>query len=122
LRNSFAVVLGIISALGLPSGLHNYGASQTSPHKVEIAAKRFGYEPSEITVKKGEPVILVVTSQDVSHGLRIRELNIDLTIPKGGESAQVQFTPDLEGDFIGHCSVFCGTGHGSMALTLHVIP
>jgi len=88
---------------------------------VEIAAKRFGYEPSEITVKKGEPVILVVTSQDVNHGLRLRELNIHLDIPKGG-SAQVQFTPDLAGDFIGHCSVFCGTGHGSMALTVHVVP
>jgi cytochrome c oxidase subunit 2 len=89
---------------------------------VEITAKRFEYEPSEITVKKGEPVLLVVTSQDVSHGLRLRELNVDLKIDKPGGTAEVQFTPDLVGDFVGHCSVFCGASHGSMALTLHVVP
>jgi cytochrome c oxidase subunit 2 len=87
-----------------------------------VVAKRFSYQPSEITVKKGEPVLLVVTSQDVGHGLRIRELNVDLKTPKSGGTAQVQFTPNLTGDFVGHCSVFCGAGHGSMALTLHVVP
>ena len=33
----------------------------------------------------------------------------------------MQFTPDKAGDFVGHCSVFCGSGHGGMMLTLHVV-
>jgi len=66
------------------------------------------------------PVILVLKSVDVAHGLRFRELNVEVKAPKGG-SGQVQFTPEKAGDFVGHCSVFCGSGHGSMSLTLHVI-
>jgi cytochrome c oxidase subunit 2 len=31
------------------------------------------------------------------------------------------FTADKTGDFVGHCSVFCGSGHGGMSLTLHVV-
>ena len=94
--------------------------AQDSPRKIEITAKRFTFDPSEITLKKGQPVVLVVKSEDVSHGLRFRELNLDLKVPKGG-SAELHFTPQKVGNFVGHCSVFCGSGHGKMALTLHVV-
>jgi cytochrome c oxidase subunit II len=94
--------------------------AQVAPQKIEITAKRFAYDPGEITLKKGQPVVLVIKSQDVAHGLRFRELNLNAKIDKGG-SAELQFTPDKTGDFVGHCSVFCGSGHGEMTLTLHVV-
>jgi cytochrome c oxidase subunit 2 len=56
----------------------------------------------------------------VAHGLRIRDLNVAVKVDAGG-TAQVQFIPQKTGDFIGHCYVFCGRGHGSMAFTLHVV-
>jgi cytochrome c oxidase subunit II len=40
---------------------------------------------------------------------------------KAGETAEATFTPTKAGDFVGHCSVFCGSGHGSMVFTLHVV-
>jgi cytochrome c oxidase subunit 2 len=40
---------------------------------------------------------------------------------KAGQTSQVEFTPSKIGDFTGHCSVFCGSGHGSMKFTLHVV-
>ncbi|WP_263356186.1 cupredoxin domain-containing protein [Acidicapsa ligni] len=94
--------------------------AQAAPRRIEVTSKRFTFEPGEITVKKGEPVVLVLKSTDVAHGLRFRELNLDIKVPKGGTS-ELKFTADKTGDFIGHCSVFCGSGHGSMALTLHVV-
>ena len=94
-------------------------AAAQSPRRVEVIARRFAFSPSELTLKKGEPVILVLKSADVSHGVRFRELNVEVKAPKGREG-EVQFTPELTGDFVGHCSVFCGTGHGSMTLTIHV--
>jgi cytochrome c oxidase subunit 2 len=94
--------------------------AQVEAKKIEITAKRFTYTPNEITLKKGEPVVLVVQSLDVAHGLRVRDLNIDLKVKKGGTS-EVQVTPDKTGDFVGQCSVFCGAGHGSMKLTIHVV-
>jgi len=47
-------------------------------------------------------------------------LNVDIKVGANGIK-EVQFTPDKTGDFVGHCSVFCGSGHGSMTLTLHVV-
>jgi cytochrome c oxidase subunit II len=90
------------------------------PKRIEVTARKFSFEPSEITVKKGEPVDLVLHSKDVPHGLRFRELNVDVKAGKGAQ-AEVKFTPGQTGTFVGHCSVFCGAGHGSMTLKMHVV-
>ena len=95
-------------------------ARAETAHRVEITAKRFAFEPGEITLKKGEPVVLVLKSADVAHGLRIRDLNVAVKVDAGGR-AEVNFTPQKTGDFIGHCYVFCGSGHGSMAFTVHIV-
>jgi cytochrome c oxidase subunit 2 len=113
----FAVLAGLL--LGAKF-LYQPAEAQTAPQRVEVTAKRFSFEPAEITLKKGEPVVFVLKSADVAHGIRIRELNLDVKVGKGGTS-EVNFTPDKTGDFTGHCSVFCGTGHGSMKLIIHVV-
>lgn len=87
---------------------------------VEVTARRFGFSPAELTLKRGQPVTLILTSQDVAHGLSFRDLGVDIRADKGKSTART-FTPEKLGDFVGHCSVFCGSGHGSMTLTLHVV-
>jgi cytochrome c oxidase subunit 2 len=94
--------------------------AQDAPKRIEVTAKRFTFEPAEITLKKGQPVVIVIKSLDVAHGLRFRELNAETKIDKGS-SGQLEFTPTETGDFVGHCFVFCGSGHGGMAMTLHVV-
>lgn len=94
--------------------------TSTAPRRIEITAKRFTYEPDAITLKKDQPVVLVLMSADVTHGLRVRELGLDVKIPKG-KVTEVPFTPQKAGDFVGHCSVFCGAKHGSMKITFHVV-
>jgi cytochrome c oxidase subunit 2 len=94
-------------------------ASQSAPRRIDVTAKKFSFSPSEITLKKGEPVVLVVTSQDVTHGLKFKEFNVDTEVKKDA-TGELAFTPTKTGDFVGHCSRFCGSGHGSMTLTLHV--
>jgi len=95
-------------------------ATDTAPRRIEVAAKRFSYEPAEVTLKAGEPVVLDLTSADVSHGIRFQDLNLNARVSKG-KTSELVFTPTQVGDFVGHCSVFCGAGHGSMTLTLHVV-
>jgi cytochrome c oxidase subunit 2 len=111
------ILIGIMIA-----GIFSAGVvrAQDAPRRIEVTSKRFTFEPGEITLKKGEPVVLVLKSTDVAHGLRFRELNVDVKVGAGG-TAEVQFTPEKTGDFVGHCSVFCGSGHGGMMLTLHVV-
>lgn len=112
------VLLIVIVAAGVISA--RAAKAQASPRRIEITAKRFAFEPGEITLKKGQPVLLVLEDKDVAHGIRFRELNLDIKVRAGG-TAEVQFTPDKIGNFVGHCSVFCGSGHGGMMLTLHVV-
>jgi cytochrome c oxidase subunit 2 len=95
-------------------------ATDTAPRRIEVTAKRFAYEPAEVTLKAGEPVVIVITSVDVPHGLRFKELNLNAKISKG-KASELTFTPTQVGDFVGQCSVFCGSGHGSMKMTLHVV-
>jgi len=111
------ILVGIMVAGIIPSYVVN---AQAAPRRIEITAKRFAFEPGEITLKKGQPVVLVLNSKDAAHGLRFRELNVDIKVGANG-TKEVQFTPDKVGDFVGHCSVFCGSGHGGMTLTLHVV-
>jgi len=89
------------------------------PRRIEVTARRFAFSPAEITVKKGEPVVLALHSEDVTHGLRVPELNIQAEIPKGSV-AEVPFTAATVGDFSGRCGHFCGEQHGSMTFKVHV--
>ena len=96
-----------------------FASTSDAPVTINVSVKRFAYEPSQITLKKGEPVVIKLTTEDVAHGLKFKELNLNTKIEKG-KPAELAFTPDKVGDFVGHCSVFCGSGHGSMTFTLHV--
>jgi cytochrome c oxidase subunit 2 len=112
-----AVAVGLVMTATPPN---RTVLAEDTPRRIEVTATKFAYAPGEITVKKGEPVVLVVKSTDANHGLRFRELNLDLKVNKGS-TGEMSFTPAKTGDFVGHCSVFCGSGHGGMTLTMHVV-
>jgi cytochrome c oxidase subunit II len=99
--------------------LSRVATAADGPRRIEVVAKKFAFTPADITLKKGEPVVLVFSSADVTHGIKFKELNLQTEIGKGGTN-ELSFTPMKAGDFVGHCSRFCGSGHGSMVLTLHV--
>lgn len=94
--------------------------TSSAPRRIEITARRFTYDPDVVTLKKGETVQLVLKTADVSHGLRVSELGLDLKTSKD-KPAEMEFTPRKAGNFVGHCSVFCGANHGSMKITFHVV-
>lgn len=89
------------------------------PQRIEITAKKYSFDPASVTLKKDVPVLLVLTSKDVTHGLQIKELGVNTKIPKG-QTVEVPVTPQLVGTFEGKCSVFCGLGHRHMTMTVTV--
>jgi cytochrome c oxidase subunit 2 len=93
--------------------------AQEAVRVIEIHAKRFSFTPADITIKKGETVKLVLTSDDVTHSLVIPDLHVNAKITKG-QSTAVTITPNTTGDIHGKCGQFCGSGHGSMTFTVHV--
>jgi cytochrome c oxidase subunit 2 len=109
--------VGALIVFGFPS---SQAKGEDAPRRIEITAKRFSFDPGELTLKNGQPVVLVLKSADTSHGLKFAELNVNVKVT-AHNTAEVRFTPDKTGDFVGHCSVFCGSGHGTMMLKLHVV-
>lgn len=95
------------------------GLQEPPSNAIQVTVKRFSFTPDQITVKKGQPVTLSLHSQDVTHGLIIKELGVKTDIPKGKDT-QVTFTPQEVGTFEGKCAHFCGSGHGSMRFTVVV--
>lgn len=80
---------------------------------VRIEASKFRYDPPVVTLKRGEPVVLELTSADRSHGFKLVELGIDVKILPG-ETTQIRVQPDTAGKFFFACDVFCGSGHEEM--------
>ena len=108
-------------ALTIFLGLCSSPSLADSPKRIEITAERFHYTPDKVTLKKGEPVILVLRSSDVTHGLKVAEMNIKSEIKKG-QVLEIQITPESPGHFVGKCAHFCGKGHGTMTLEIEVVP
>jgi cytochrome c oxidase subunit 2 len=103
------------------SGLAFYVRADALPaeREIHITAKKFEFTPDTITLKKGEPVVLVLSSQDRKHGFHLREFGIRADV-NPGETARIQFTPNKTGKFIFSCDVFCGEGHEEMTGTMVV--
>ncbi|MBN2482833.1 MAG: YHS domain-containing protein [Candidatus Omnitrophica bacterium] len=87
--------------------------------EIPFQAYRFGYEPQDIIVNKGDIVCLMATSRDVPHGVYIGEYGINATVKKG-EVKKIEFVADKTGEFPVLCSIYCGRGHSQMKAKLIV--
>jgi cytochrome c oxidase subunit II len=110
----------IMALTGLLFICNGHLALSQTPRRIEITAKKFSYSPNEITLKKGEPVVLVFHSEDVTHGFKLSEMNIKSDIKKGKDT-EIAFTPTEVGHLVGKCAHYCGKGHGSMTLQIDVV-
>jgi len=93
---------------------------QTDEQVIRISASTFEFKPSEITVKKGVPVVLELVSMDRHHGFKLSEFHVRADI-KPGAVEKVRFVPDKTGTFAFICDFFCGDGHEDMSGTLKVV-
>ena len=114
MRRRVMVALLIGSALG---GTAHLAAEQ--PAEIRISAKKFEYHPNKVTAKLGQPVVLVLTSEDRIHGFKMPDFGLRTDIVPGQET-RVTLTPDKAGSFTFFCDVFCGDGHEEMEGTLVV--
>lgn len=118
--NRLVIVRFILCAVfGFASLFTAIAATGAGANVIQMTARRFEFSPSEITVKKGQPVVLEIKSEDVKHGFSLPDFNVDAAI-KPGEVTKVQFIPDKAGQFTFVCDVFCGDGHEDMQGTIKV--
>jgi cytochrome c oxidase subunit 2 len=108
---------------GLLLGAGTLGLRATAQPKeqvIKITARRFTYTPNKLTLKKGVPVVLELTTADVLMGFSAPDFDIRADIIPG-RVATVRLVPDKVGTFTFLCDIFCGSGHETMSGTITVV-
>ena len=72
------------------------GSGQAPGHP--IVARKFTYEPAEITLKLNEPVVFQLTTQDVVMGFSVPDFEVRATIIPG-QTVELPMTPTKTGEF-----------------------
>jgi cytochrome c oxidase subunit 2 len=113
-----ALILAVLftALAGVPA---SPARAEDTPRTVSITARRFEFVPSTITLKRGETVRLLVTSDDVTHGFFQRVLKIDADLVPG-KTSEFTLTPETAGTFPVICHHFWGAQHGNMKMTIVV--
>jgi cytochrome c oxidase subunit II len=109
----------VAGALVVAGTVAAYVSAAPTEQVIRVVAKRFDYTPGEIRLKKGVPVVLEFTTQDVVMGFSAPDFKARADILPG-QAARVRLVPDKTGTFEFHCDIFCGNGHEDMAGTLVV--
>jgi len=86
-----------------------------APGRWSLSDKKFefGEGKSEIRVKKGEGLLLKITSADVTHGFNFPAYNITEEI-KAGKIKTIRINTTEAGEFNFACNIECGLGHLQM--------
>jgi cytochrome c oxidase subunit II len=109
------LIAGGLAAVGSTAlvALAAQAASEDAPRTIKVVARKFVFIPNEITVRKGESVVLELTAPEVAMGFFAPDLGLRaLIVP--GEVSRVNWRADKEGRFDFLCDVFCGDGHEGM--------
>jgi len=94
--------------------------ARTKEKVIRITARRFVFQPREIRLKKGVPVVLELVTADVVMGFNAPDFKVRADIIPG-QAARVRMVPDKSGTFVFLCDVFCGDGHEGMSGQIHVV-
>ena len=113
-----AVLMVVASAAGalagaLPANDTGGAQAQANERSIKIVAKRFVFAPSEIVLKKGQPVVFELTTVDFGHGFSIPDLGFRADFVPDKVTV-VRLTPTKTGKFEFLCDNFCGSGHEEM--------
>jgi cytochrome c oxidase subunit 2 len=107
------LLMGVLLAVFALSSFSAPAVAVDPEQVIQIKAKKFEYLPNEITLKKGIPVVLELSSLDRLHGFNCPAFGVRADI-QPQKVTKVRFVPDKVGTFEFHCDIFCGGGHEHM--------
>lgn len=89
---------------------------QTGPdsYELQLVARMWAFQPSEVRLPVGSTVDLYVTSQDIIHGFKIEGKNVNLMAVPGAIN-YMRVTFNDPGEYFFACHEFCGAAHHTMA-------
>ena len=94
-----------LSPLPSASGDSTASADETGVKEFTVTGSNDKFEPSTLTVKKGDKVKIAFKNSGGFHDLVIDEFNVKTPVIKSGDQASIEFTADKTGTFQYYCSV-----------------
>ena len=111
----------LLAAIGAGRAQEPSPPPAAAEQTVEVTAERFVFQPSEIKTTAGTTLKIVLSSDDTTHGFRIKGEGVNVQIPKRGRGTiTATFTPPRAGTYTFECSRICGAGHNFMRGTIVV--
>lgn len=116
-------------------GFRGFVSAKTIPanaYQIDVTAQRYGWlfkypngaTSNDLYVPAGQPVKLVLRSEDVLHSLYIRDFRVKQDVVPGRYTTMwFQADNPTEGDDFHHlfCTEYCGTGHSNMNRKVFVL-
>ena len=132
LETVWTVIPSVVVIVVFVYGLMSYKEMRTVPAssiEINVQAWKWRWEftypngkttTGELVVPLGEPVRLIMTSNDVIHSFFIPVMRVKEDVYKGNYS-YLWFTPTKLGEFHIFCAEYCGLQHSGMLATLKVV-
>lgn len=112
-----ALVLVLLAIVGTPIGVMLYDNAARPANEITLVGHRpldGNWSQREIRIKRGETVRLRLTSEDVTHGFYVPDLDVNAGPISPGKFKVVEITPQRAGTFKFYCNILCSHEHGGM--------
>jgi heme/copper-type cytochrome/quinol oxidase subunit 2 len=91
------------------------GGGEDGTNRITLLARapeRGNWSPQEIRVDRGRQITIVVRNVDIAtHSFYLPALGLNTGPLKPGETKEVTFTPEFEGEYLFICAVWCSDYH-----------
>ena len=115
MRSSTAGVVALLCLLGstlAASGCESVQAESGRVTLLSRAPERGNWSPRTIRVQRGLPVTIVVRNPDVAtHSFYLPAFNLNTGAIRPGDVREVTFTPEVAGEYLFMCTIWCSDYH-----------
>ena len=109
------MMAGILLAIGVPLFFW-----MRTPLIHARVAENGGWSPNVIQAEAGKPLHLQLTSDDVTHGFAVGQMDMQSVDVMPGKVTDVTLTFDKPGTYTFYCTRWCGVNHWRMRGTIEV--
>ena len=114
------IVLGLALVVSIPFLGHWLPATAQGIVLHARMAEDGGWTPEYLTAQVGVPMHLRLTSDDVTHGFAVGQLNQPAVEVKPGEMTDITLLFTHPGKYTFYCTTWCGVNHWRMRGTIEV--
>ena len=112
------IILGLAAVISVPLIKTVHGSGAVMVHA--RMAEKGGWTPENLTVAVGVPLHLKLTSDDVSHGFAVGQLDQPAVEINPGEMTDVTLVFTKPGKYTFYCTRWCSLNHWRMRGTIEV--